>query len=502
MIQKKIFNSIFSQVIYILVSAVVGLALVPITIDMLGTMQYGVFELILSLILIDVFLEFGLGSTLVKYIPEYKVDIERLKVFCWSYYYIKLVLSILGFLVILFIGYHFNIFFNLDEVQDIESIKIAVYLFGAGLIINGLVSFLDNFLRGFVYFGIANGIKTVSVLFFFFVYYVYYIQYDILEYNIIHIVFIWFILRPIFSLVLHIVVLRYLDLSYLLKPVKFDYLIIQNTLRYMFGMTYIVMIAQFLNRAPKLILGMLTNPIYVAYWGIMEKIKEPLLQLNSSLLRPLIPILSDQTNITHVSEDKVFQASRLQYFLMSFLGIMVMVHIDLLIIVWLGEEFSSVSTIVKIMMISFLFPSAGVFLMMYYAEGKTKINRIFTTLHTIISITLAIFVILATNDLILFTVSFSVVAIFISYLSINTYLTYFKLNKVEFLKKSVLIPLQILIVYYAIISYIQTLLSIDLMGLLISICISFILYAGLFFVFMKREDKVIILEMIKWKKNI
>jgi len=96
MIRKKILNSVSSQVLYILVSGIIGLALIPITINMLGKIQYGAFELILSLILIDAFLEFGLGSTLVKYIPEYKIDIANLKTFFWSYYYIKLFLTILG----------------------------------------------------------------------------------------------------------------------------------------------------------------------------------------------------------------------------------------------------------------------------------------------------------------------------------------------------------------------------------------------------------------------
>ena len=106
-IQKQILNSVSSQIIYIFVLSVVGLALVPITINMLGSFQYGAFELILSLILIDVFLEFGLGATLIKYIPEYKEDRVNLKKFVWSYYYIKMFLSSLGFFVIVIIGYYF-----------------------------------------------------------------------------------------------------------------------------------------------------------------------------------------------------------------------------------------------------------------------------------------------------------------------------------------------------------------------------------------------------------
>ena len=136
--KNKIISSVSSQIIYILVSALIGLALIPITIFMLGKLEYGAFELILSLILIDTFLEFGLGSSLVKYIPEFKHDIENLKVFTWSYYYIKLSLSLIGLLVVSLIGYYFDSVFNLTNIANIQDIKTATYIFGFGLIITNL----------------------------------------------------------------------------------------------------------------------------------------------------------------------------------------------------------------------------------------------------------------------------------------------------------------------------------------------------------------------------
>lgn len=497
MIQKKIINSVSSQILFILVSSVVSLALVPITITMLGKIEYGAFELILSLILIDVFLEFGIGSTLVKYIPEIKHDIDSLRTFVWSYYYIKLLLTMLGFIGIVVVGYNFDALFDLEGVKDIESIKIAVYIFGLGLIINSAATFLDNYLKGFVYFGMSNGARIVSTLLFFMVYYLYYIENESNNYSIIHIAIIWFVLRPLFLMLSIIAVLKYLKLSYILKPVKYDLLSIKSTLRYVFGMTYIVMMAQLYNRMPKIILGVFSGPIYVAYWGIMEKVKEPLIQLQSSMLRPLIPIMSDKNNMANISSKNILQAVRLQYFFMSFLGIMVIMHIDLLVKLWIGSQFDSVAEIVKIIMVVFLFPNAGVFLMIYYAQGKTKINSIFVTINAVISLVVATSMLLLTNDIMLFAWVFSIVLIIMSLFNIVTYIVYFKLSKMKFIKDSVFSTLLTVVTYYLVIKNIGQFLSHDLNGLILSIFASIFLFICLFFIFMKCEDKELIYKLFK-----
>lgn len=407
--QKKILSSVSSQIIFILISTLIGLALVPITINMLGKIEYGAFELILSLILIDTFLEFGLGSTLVKYIPELKHDIEKLRSFVWSYYYIKLFLTILGFIVVVLVGYNFDILFNLEGVENIEEIKLATYIFGAGLIVSSITTFLDNFLKGFVYFGLTNTARIISNLLFFAIFYLYYVEADI--YSIVYIALIWFVVKPLLLLVIIIALVKYLNLSYILKPVKFNIEALRDTLKYMYAMTYIVMVAQLYNRMPKILLGIVAGPISVAYWGIMEKVKEPLLQLESSMIRPLIPILSDKQNIVSMTEQKTLQAIRLQYLFMSFLGIMTITHIDLFIFLWLGEDYSQVAELVKIILVSFLFPKAGVLLMMYYAEGKTKINTIFVTTNTIISLIVGTLVLILTKDIKMFAWSLSLIHI-------------------------------------------------------------------------------------------
>jgi len=497
--KKKVFNSILTQILYIAVSGIVGLSLVPMTLHMLGTETYGAFELILSLLLIDTFLEFGLGSTIIKYVPEYKSDMATLRSFFWSYYYVKLAIAIAASVFIGFVGYHFEDIFNLGQIQDIESIKISVYLFAIGLIINSLVGFLDNFLRGYVFFGIANTIKTFALLLFFVVYYFYYITGTPSTYSIIWISFMWFVLRPTFSLLLMVGGLRFLSLGDILHPAKFEFSHIENTRHYVYGMTYIVMLAQLLNRLPKIMLGIFINPAHVAYWGIMEKIKEPLLQLNAALLRPLIPILSDQKNSIQMSEDKIIQLSRLQYLLMTFLGIMVVTHIDLLVKLWIGEEFKMVAKIVKIDMLPLLFPMAGIFLMMYYAEGKTYINRQFVTINAVVGLGIGLLVLWRTRDIVMFAWSLSLVSIIIALLNLLVYLRYYKINKEKMFSEAFVVPAAIMGVYYLIIKSILHIFPQNIYGLAMSIGVSCLIYMILCYIFLPKQDRDIIADLRKGK---
>lgn len=496
--QKQIISSVSSQILYILVATIVGLAVVPLTIAMLGKLEYGAFELILSLVLIDLFLEFGLGSTLVKYIPKLKENQEKLRSFVWSYYYIKLFLTFLGFCIVMLVGYNFDVLFNTQGLINIDEIKLATYIFATSLFIKSTATFLDAFLKGFVYFGIVNISKVWSTILFFVIFYIYYKVCD--TYTIVDIAIIWFIIRPMIMTLLLILNIYKKNLIYVLKPTSFKIEDIKGTIRYMFGMTYIVMIAQLYNRLPKVIIGVFLSPVYVAYWGIMEKIKEPLLQLQDSLLRPLIPILSDKKNLAKMSEEKILQAMRLQYLFVSFLGVMTIVHIDLFIKIWLGSGYEVAVDLVKIILFSFLFPKASVFLMMYYAKGKTKINSIFVTSNTLVSLVVGTIVLIFTSDIKLFAWSFSIILIVMSLVNILKYTSYFNVSNINFIKDSIFSPAIIVILFFVFYVYAEKFFNADIIGLITSIIISVCTYGVLFFLFMKREDKKMIKILIGKKK--
>lgn len=494
----RILNSVFTQLLYILISGIIGITLVPILINMLGKVGYGAFELILSLMIIDLFLEFGLGSTLIKYIPEFKSNLNILRKFVWSYFYIKIFLLTISSFIIFIVGINFANLFNLDAVENLHSVKISVYVFAIGIALNGIATFLSNILNGFVYFGYANVVRIFSIISFFLILYLYYITYS--SYNIIYISIIWFIGRPAFMIFYALFVFKIKKLFYLLKPAKFNYKQIQTTIKYMFGMTYIVMVSQLYNKLPKIIVGIFSNPIYVGYWGIFEKIREPFIQIQSSMLRPLIPIVSEKKITTNISQYKIFQAARLQYVLISFLAITIIVHSKKIIDIWLGNDFSSVSDLLQIMFIPFALPTAGVLIAVYYAEGKTRINRYFVTVNVFVSLIFSIIAI-KVGTIMHFAWVFAICLILTNFMSILVYSKHYNINVINFLKKSFFPILINLILYYAAGRYLNNFLSSNFLDLSISLILMSTVYFLLVFITLNNDDKILLKEIIN-KLNI
>ncbi len=488
--KKEIINSVLSQVLFLLINGVLAIILVPILINMLGKIEYGAFELIVSLMIINFLLEFGLGSTLVKYIPEYKEDMLNLQKFIWSYFYLKLFITSIGCIGIIFVGYYFDYIFNLEMIKDIESIKLSVYIFSLGILFSSIVTFLENILKGFVHFGKINISKSISVVFFFLIAYGYYKFSN--QYSLVEISFIWFIIRPSIFIFNTLVVFKRVKLLHLLIPKKFEYSLIKNTLHYLFGMSYITLVAQLYNRLPKIIFGILLNPIYVGYWGIIDRLKNPILNIQRASLRPLIPILSNK-NRTELSDKKIFQASRLNYLMISFLGVLVIVNIDLIIKNWLSNDFSQVIELTKILFLPYIFPSAGVLLMMYYAKGKTKINQIYITLNTTISLTLGTTLLILYKDIIFFVYAYSFTIIILNFSIIFAYLKYFNINAFGYIKEAIvpiiLLTTSSIILSNLLIYFVSTITENITIELGLNIIGTVVIYFLGFLIFMPKEDK-------------
>ena len=484
--KHKIINSVLSQTLFIVISGLVALVLVPLLIKMLGVMDYGAFELISSLMIVTFLLEFGMGATLVKYIPEHKEHREELQTFIWSYFYIKLSVTLLGSLAIMVIGYHFESIFKLEEVSNLEALKSSVYIFAVGVLLSSLSTFLENILKGFVYFGYVNLSKIVSVLLFFLLFYGYYLFSD--DHSLIAIATIWFALRPTISILNALLVFKKVNLLPLLRPTKFDYSYIKATLPFLFGMSYITIVAQLSNQLPKVILGALSGPVAVGYWGIMDRVQSPLLNIQSATLRPLVPILSDK-KYHHLPKHLIFQASRLYYALVAFIGLLIILNIDTLISLWIGHDFQEVARLIKVLLLPFIFPNMGVLLMMYYAKGETKINSIFLTFNTVIGIALSTTLLIVYDELIMFLYGYVLTTILLTSISIVVYLRHFKLNPKEYFQEVILPILLVMSLTVLLSTYLNNFFPPSFWGLMGSLTTTSIIYLLLFVVVMKKEDR-------------
>ena len=496
--KNKIINSVLSQTLFIIISGIIALVTVPLLINMLGKIEYGAFELISSLMIITFLLEFGMGSTLVKYIPEHKENIYDLKKFIWSYFYIKLSVTIMGCLTIILIGYHFDTLFKLETIPNIEALKIAVYVFSLGILFSSISTFLDNILKGFVYFGSVNMAKIFSILQFFILFYAYYYFFE--TYNIIIIALMWFSLRPLISILNTLIVFKRVKLLHLLVPTRFKYTYIKNTLHFLFGMSYITLVAQLYNLLPKIILGSLLGPIYVGYWGIIDRIRKPLQDIQSATLRPLIPLLSDKKN-SNLTTETIFQASRLYYVLVSFLGLIILMNINLLIEKWIGKDFLYVAELLKILLLPFIFPNVGVLLMMYYAKGETKINSIFLTINTFMSIGLSTILLILYKDMRYFVYAYSLTFIVLTSILLFFYLKYFKIDLFKYIRE-VLLPIFIVILMTLFLaSQLTLLLPSTILGLLLGILFTALIYIILFYLISPDQDKDMIISLFRKLKK-
>jgi len=475
------------------ISGILSLALLPILINMLGKIEYGAFELITSLMIINFLLEFGMGATLLKFIPEYKENRLKLREFIWSYFYIKLLVTFIGIFFVVIIGYYFDNIFQINQITNITDLKFSVYIFALGILLSSISTFFENILKGFIYFAQINIAKISVTILFFLICYSYYSYFD--TYSIIHISIIWFVIRPILLIITMLSLLFKLDLFMILIPSKFKIELIKPTFKYLFGMSYISIVAQLYNKLPKVILGIFLGPIYVGYWGVIERVKRPILDIQNAILKPLIPLLSDKKQ-KKLSREKIFQASRLNSIVISFLAIVVLVNIDMMIHFWIGEDFASVASFIKIIFLPFVAPTSGILLMMYYAEGETKINRNFLTLNTTISLILGTTLLFIYEDLLLFIYAYTFTIIILVFINIFSYLKYFKINANDYIK-NVMIPLLLLVIgSFSVSYYLISLIPFTLLGLIINLFITSVIYMIFVLLVMPEEDRIFIKSLI------
>ncbi|MFW6047475.1 MAG: oligosaccharide flippase family protein [Candidatus Woesearchaeota archaeon] len=373
---RKLSLSVIFQFINIFVKGLVGILIVPIIINLIGQEYYGVLEVILSLMFINFFFELGLGSTLLRFIPVYeKEGKETLNKFLWTYLYFKSGLAVVAALIIVVIGIKFDYFFNIGN-SDITLVQQAVYIFAGGVFITNFATFFSNTLKGFQRFDYAIIPELISYLFFLILIYV--LKYrEISNVDIVNVAFLMFILRPIVRIILSIIFIKmsfpYVDLFSPWKPQK---IFLKESMSFLGGMSFISILSQFTNKGPKLIIGAFLNPLSVAYWGIAQRLKNPIQQINSSLVRPLIPMgssmnLDHQINIHQL----IIRITKVHFVIIGGLVFFIMFYVGPFVKLWLGDGYLVVGDIVRIWFFPLILPNASIMMMFYYAKGKTKLSQ-------------------------------------------------------------------------------------------------------------------------------
>lgn len=253
-------------------------------------------------------------------------------------------------------------------------------------------------------------------------------------------------------------------------------------------MTWVALLAQAYNRLPTIILGVITGPFSVAIWAIMGKINSPLLLIQNSMLRPLIPMLSVDRRAATISDSKLYQAARLHYFFMSTVSAIIIIHADLIVSLWLGDSYTIVSELLKIFLIIHLVPGFGVFLMRYYAQGKTQINNIYVLSNVVIGLSGSTLILLI-YGLKGFVISFTVLRICLATICLIIYLKIFKLRLSDYIMTAISRPIFLLVIYGFLWSKVLSQFSSSIAGTCLSIILSCIVILILYFLIMPTMDQ-------------
>ena len=408
---KKLSLSVIFQFLNIIVKGFVGVLIVPIIINLIGQDYYGVLEIILSLMFINFFFELGMGSTLLRFIPVYHKEGDRvLNEFLWTYLYFKSFLAVTATIIIVIIGLNFNLLFNVGG-SDMSLVQESVFLFAGGVFITNFASFFSNTLKGFQRFDFAVIPEIISQIFFLFLIYVFKFR-GPANIDIINISILMFIVRPFIRIALS-AVLIYIFIPYfhVFNPLRPKKRFLIESINFLKGMSFISLLAQFSNKAPKMILGAILNPVSVAYWGISERIKNPIQQINSSLLRPLIPMANSMQQNDQFSTNKlIVRITKIHFLLIGGLIFFILFYVDLFINLWLGNEYLYVADIIRVWFFPLILPNAGVLLMFYYAKGKTKLSQFLGMINSFLGIGLGSLLVFKFNGVgMAYGLSFSIV---------------------------------------------------------------------------------------------
>jgi len=486
---KKLSLSVIFQFISIAVTGMIGILVVPIIINLIGQEYYGVLEIILSLMFINFFFELGMGSTLLRFIPVYeKEGPKTLNEFLWTYLYFKSILALIATIVIFIIGYNFNHFFNLGHA-DAALVKNAVYIFALGILVSNIATFFSNTLKGLQRFDFAIIPEIISQVFFLILIYIL-SQKVAKNVDILNISFLMFILRPLIRIMTSMFFIKKIAPYIKFSPTKPQKRFFKESLNFLKGMSFIALFAQFYNKAPKLILGAMLNPVSVAYWGIAERLKNPIQQINSSLVRPLIPMASSMDlEQEHDIKAVIIRITKIHFLLIGGITSFVLLYINPFIELWLGVDYLYVGNIARIWFFPLILPNASVLLMFYYAKGKTKLSQNMNIFNSSLGLALGSILVLKFDALgMAYGLSISVTLIsvvYFYYLCKEFHLSFWSLFKGAYLTSYSVVIISA-IISILMINYTQ----IDSwIKLILSVAISIIIYLILIFLSLSRPEK-------------
>lgn len=380
-IEKKVSKSIVYQFASFFITGIVSILFIPFTIQKLGTNQYGIYEMVLALTLINALLEIGVGSTITNYIKKYfDKDKKEYRSFFWSFFWFKLFIALIAFVVCLVIAFNVSFIFKKVAIDDLGLLKKSIIWFAFGVLMNNFVSFFDNVENGFVRFDLTSIANISSKLFYIITFFIWITNWN--DIDIAQFCFITFVFVPTFRLVLQIGILVSVQRHIVPKVASFSKKNITDNINYIGGVSSITLIAQFYNYGIAFLLSLVAIPTLVGEFGIIKKVLDLVGGISDMLVRPIMPASKDLLK-KHSLDKIVYNGTSIHATIVLGITTFIIINSSAISSFYLQNRYPSFNLHLIIMAIPRLFPSFIVMLMLYYGEGKTKIN-IFNQLRKVV----------------------------------------------------------------------------------------------------------------------
>ncbi len=442
-IESKITKSVFYQFFNLVVTGLTGVFFIPFIISSLGKEQYGIFEIAYSLNIINSVLDIGVGSTITNYAKKYfDSDEGKFSEFFWTFFWLKLFLSIIGLLICIGIAINVDFIFQKVSVENAIILKQVIIWFGVGVLIQNLNSFINGVVNGFVRFDMTSFSSISSKFIYivgFFIWF-YFGNLSIVDFSILT-----FVLIPFVKLFTQLVQIIIYIPEIISLPKRPKLLYIKDTLNYLGGISVVTISAQFFNYGAQAILSIVATPVLVGEFGILQRIIKLIKQISGMLVSPILPGAHDLRKKYSISKI-VSIGTNIHAITVIGITFLILINSEVISIYFLNSVYPNFSLHLLMFGVQMLIPSFVLMLMLYYSEGKTKMSIQFNLFNTTISITLA-YVGIVYYNLTGFITGLTIGYAISVFGQLYRYLKYYNLDIWKFLKIYINIYIYILILY-------------------------------------------------------
>lgn len=371
---------IFANIIY-------GLLITPYILNNVGESSYGVFKSISSISASLAVMDFGLGSTLTRYMAHYHASGEKQKARNFAamtfiqFAILAIAILIVGSIAFLFLNPIYNESFSNDEI------RLAKEIYGfliANMVLRLLEDLFFGIASGYEHFKVANGVKLFSLL--------------------LKIASIW-ILLPLFGSIMVVVVSEMVIttigilffaiynskvIGIIPKLTKWDSVVFKESMGYTTLMFVQTITTQFNGNVDNILIGAKIGAVSVTIYSMALHIFSMYENLSGSIANIMLPNMTKRVFLNQLPEELqagVEKAGRFQFMLLAAaLGGFIVLGKDFYYL-WIGDAFSDCYYLTLILIIPITFTMVqNVCLSILRAQNKMGYRTITLVVSCLINV--------------------------------------------------------------------------------------------------------------------